>query len=217
MVDEKKLTIKYILLFLSVVIIAGGGFIAIANWVTSRNVIDFDHHIISFIQSYVSGTLTMIMVAISFIASIKWIVSIIILLAGILCWKKKWALALFLVSTSGLGALLNKGLKLFFKRERPDILPLVVEQSYSFPSGHSMGSMLFYGSLAYIIIHLAKTTKIKVTAVFGMAILILCIGISRIYLGVHFPTDVLGGYSIGLAFLFLCILCFRYYEGRTHQ
>ncbi|WP_445491096.1 phosphatase PAP2 family protein [Niallia sp. 03133] len=215
--NAKKLTIKYLLLFLSVIVIGCSGFIAIANWVTSKDIIDFDQHIISFVQSYISDDFTPIMITISFFASIKWIAALVVLISGILCWRKKWSLAIFLLCASGLGGLLNKGLKWFFKRERPDILPLVVEQSYSFPSGHSMGAILFYGSLAFIIIHLIKSAGIKLITVILMAIFILSIGISRIYLGVHYPTDVLGGYSIGIAFLYLCILCFHYYEGKTNK
>ncbi|MGP7815906.1 phosphatase PAP2 family protein [Niallia sp. 01092] len=213
----KRLIINYVLFFLLVALVCSRIFILIAKGVTSNEVIDFDHRIIAIIQSYVTESFTTIMIVISFFGSIKGITFFIVLLTGILCWRKKWALAIFLVGTSGIGALLNKGLKWYFKRERPDILPLVVEQSYSFPSGHSMGSLLFYGSLAYIIIHLVKTTNMKLAAVLILAFIILCIGISRIYLGVHYPTDVLGGFSIGIAFLFLCIICFRYYEERSNR
>lgn len=217
MVRESQMTRKYVFRILFIVLIGIAVFIGIAKWVTSRDVIAFDSTIIAFIQSFVSNQFTAVMIAISFFGSIKWIAFVLIIIACLLCWQKKYVLALFLLGTSGFGALLNKGLKWFFKRERPDILPIVIEKSYSFPSGHSMGAFLFYGSLAFVVLHLMKPSKVRTFAVLFFCLFILLIGISRIYLGVHFPTDVLGGYSIGLAFLFICIIIFRYYEEKTNR
>ncbi|PKG23398.1 phosphatase PAP2 family protein [Niallia nealsonii] len=215
MVRESQMTRRYISLILFIILAGIAAFIGIAKWVTSKDIIVFDSNVIAFIQSFVSDRFTAVMIAISFFGSIKWIATVLIIIACLLCWKKKYALAIFLLGASGLGALLNKGLKWFFKRERPDILPIVIEKSYSFPSGHSMGSLLFYGSLAFVVLHLMKPSKLRKIAVFVFCLFILLIGISRIYLGVHFPTDVLGGYSVGMAFLFICIIVFHYYEEKT--
>jgi len=217
MVRESRLTRKYIFFVLFIVLAGMAAFVGIAKWVTSKDVIVFDSTMIAFVQSFVSDRFTEWMIAISFFGSIKWIAAVLIIVACLLCWKKKYALAIFLLGASGAGALLNKGLKWFFKRERPDILPIVIEKSYSFPSGHSMGSLLFYGSLAFVVLHLMRPSKLRAIAVFVFCLFILLIGISRIYLGVHFPTDVLGGYSIGMAFLFICIIIFRYYEEKTNR
>ncbi|GKU80844.1 phosphatase PAP2 family protein [Niallia sp. NCCP-28] len=217
MEKESQMTRKYVFFVLFIVLAGLAAFIGIAKWVTSKDVIAFDSTVIAFIQSFVSDRFTLLMIAISFFGSIKWIAVALIIIACLLCWKKKYALALFLLSASGGGALLNISLKWFFKRERPDILPIVIEKSYSFPSGHSMGSLLFYGSLAFVVLHLMKPSKIRKVAVVVFCLFILLIGISRIYLGVHFPTDVLGGYSVGMAFLFICIIVFRYYEKKTNR
>ncbi|EOR22662.1 phosphatidylglycerophosphatase B [Niallia nealsonii AAU1] len=131
--------------------------------------------------------------------------------------EKKYALAIFIVSVNGLGALLNKLLKWFFKRERPDILPVIIEKGYSFPSGHSMGSLIFFGSCAYLCIHIVKSTGKKVVAYIIASLFILLIGVSRIYLGVHYPTDVVGGYAIGIAYSVVCILAFRLYEYKAKR
>lgn len=102
--------------------------------------------------------------------------------------------------------LLNKLAKLFFGRLRPIVpCPLVHENGYSFPSGHSMNAISFYGFLIYLSYIYIKNNKIRIPAILGLSLLILLIGFSRIYLGVHYPSDVLGGFSLGLFWLSLCI------------
>ena len=101
--------------------------------------------------------------------------------------------------------ILNNLIKIIFMRARPDINPLVIETSYSFPSGHSMISMAFYGYLIYIIYTHKDNIKIKWILITLLSILILLIGISRIYLGVHYASDVIGGFCFGIAYLIIYI------------
>ena len=107
------------------------------------------------------------------------------------------------INTALIAGTLNPLIKLVFQRSRPTLDHLVSEHSFSFPSGHSTGSMLLYGTIIFL---LPQFIKQKTTCVFLQIILsiaILLIGISRIYVGVHYPSDVLGGFSLGLAWLFL--------------
>jgi len=136
------------------------------------------------------------------IFAIKWITVLVVIAVVLLLWRKKFALALFFVISSGLGGLFNLFLKWLFKRERPDILPLISEQGYSFPSGHSMGFFIFYGSLAFVIIHLAHRNSMKWIGSILNGVFIIMIGITRIYLGVHYPSDIVDGYLAGAAWLF---------------
>lgn len=129
-----------------------------------------------------------------------------------LLFYKKINLSLFVAAASSVGAVFNLFLKSIFQRERPDILQIIHVKGYSFPSGHAMGSFIFYGSVAFIIIHLTCKTSLRWLGAISMSILILLIGISRIYLGVHFPTDIIGGYAAGGAWLLICITVFRYFE-----
>jgi prepilin signal peptidase PulO-like enzyme (type II secretory pathway) len=92
-------------------------------------------------------------------------------------------------------------MKNIFVRQRPNILRLTDASGYSFPSGHSMASMVFYGFLIYLIYLNIKSKKIKISLICFLVLLIMLIGLSRIYLGVHYPSDVCGGFLMGLAYL----------------
>jgi undecaprenyl-diphosphatase len=107
-----------------------------------------------------------------------------------------WAIGLNLITSS----LLNKLFKGIFHRQRPDIYRLVDITGFSFPSGHSMVSICFYGFIVYLLWVKVQSTW-KYPLIILLILLVLCIGTSRIYLGVHYASDVLGGFSIGLAWL----------------
>lgn len=96
---------------------------------------------------------------------------------------------------------LNQLIKAILQRPRPDEFRIVEASGYSFPSGHSMVSMAFYGYLIYLIYKYVKNKYIKWTSIILLSILICLIGISRIYLGVHYTSDVLGGFLISISYL----------------
>jgi len=99
----------------------------------------------------------------------------------------------------------NQLLKHTLRRVRPDHIRLINEKSFAYPSGHSMISIAIYGVLIYIIYKNIKNKFIKTILIIILTILVLLIGISRIYLGVHYPTDILGGYLIALPIVILII------------
>ena len=95
-------------------------------------------------------------------------------------------------------AALNHLLKGLFARPRPFFEhPLLVETSYSFPSGHAMESFVLYGMLAYFAVLALESWRARTAVVFGAALLVLLIGFSRMYLGVHYFSDVVAGYAAG--------------------
>lgn len=107
------------------------------------------------------------------------------------------------------GSLLVYFMKIFFARPRPPYPLLYKEESFSFPSGHSTFSFIFYGTLAYLI-WLTDLSKVwKLIAMTFLISLSFTIGFSRIYLRVHYPSDVLGGFCLGYSWLFLIIYAFR--------
>lgn len=132
----------------------------------------------------------------------------VVIIAGItvlfLWWRRYREEAKFFVIVC-LGALiLNTGLKLFFSKPRPQLWhQLISEKSFSFPSGHALGSMVLYGFIAYeLATHYPDFAKVIYSLT---VILIAAIGISRLYLGVHWPTDIIAGYGVGFLWLMICI------------
>jgi len=98
---------------------------------------------------------------------------------------------------------LNLVLKNILQRPRPNEFRMIDETGYSFPSGHSMISMAFYGFLIYLIYKYVKNYNVKVALIILLSFLIVLIGISRIYLGVHYTSDVLAGFLVAISYLIL--------------
>ena len=121
-------------------------------------------------------------------------------LASLVLIKNK-RIAISVVSNLVLIALLNNILKLIVRRARPTGFRLIAETGYSFPSGHSMVSMAFYGYLIYLIYKNVRNKKLRWTLITCFSLLILIIGMSRIYLGVHYTSDVFAGFLFSLGYL----------------
>lgn len=193
------------------------GFVEISSGLNGSEIRGFDNRIISFVQGKISDRLTSVMLVITFFGSVKGVAIITIIVILILFFSRHRLLCLFLAVTIGIGAgVFNRILKLYFKRERPDIHPIIQENGFSFPSGHSMGSMILYGSLAFILVKLAKHNWSKGIGILVGIIIIFVVGVSRIYLGVHYPSDVVGGYIAGAFWLLICITIFEII-GKWHQ
>src|SRR6185503_3049979 len=120
--------------------------------------------------------------------------------------RRAWfATGIWIVAIGG-GELLNFLLKLLFERSRPVFTnPIIVEQFFSFPSGHAMMSMIGYGMLAYFVLLRVSNRWARLAVVLIAAIIIILIGFSRIYLGVHYFSDVLAGFAAGGLWLTACV------------
>ena len=129
------------------------------------------------------------------------IVTAIILIIFIKNKKIKLSLMINLIGVT----IINNLFKVIIARPRPDINRLVDETGYSFPSGHAITSMVFYGYLIYLIYKYVDNRKIKIPLMIFLILLIPIIGLSRIYLGVHYTSDVLGGFLLGTVYLILFI------------
>lgn len=135
----------------------------------------------------------------------------VLAVAGFLALAKAWRPAIFTLAASGSGLVISSLLKYAVDRPRPDLVPhgnLIYTSS--FPSGHSMMSAVVYLTLAALVARLMEKKRLKGYALGAAMILTLLVGISRIYLGVHWPSDVLAGWAAGAAWALGCWLIARW-------
>lgn len=171
----------------------------------------FDSKIYDAVAGQISPVTTCVMKLFTFLGSELALTSLaaLILLIGVF-WKKgkHFKCCLFIGLNLGGGALLSLIIKNIVRRPRPNIMQLIEITGYSFPSGHSMNSLIFYGFLIYLSLRYIKRWP-KYCISFILTLLILFIGISRIYLGVHYASDVLGGFILGAFWLAASIRVFK--------
>lgn len=131
----------------------------------------------------------------------------IVLVLGFLLLERMYHAALLVLISTGGGLGLSTLLKSSFARERPDVVPHLTEvMTMSFPSGHSMLSSVVYLTLGALLARTVSRRRVKIYFIHAAFFLSFVIGVSRIYLGVHYPTDVLAGWSAGTAWALLCWL-----------
>ena len=122
-------------------------------------------------------------------------------------WRRNWRRVALLVVGVGGGLALNDFVKHLLQRARPVFdAPHLTLQTYSFPSGHAAGSMLLYGLLLVGWIRWMTRPGARAAAAFALIALVAVVGFSRVYLGVHYLSDVLAGYAEGVAWLALCLM-----------
>ncbi len=168
----------------------------------------FDSVVGDFIRSFVSGGVTNMAVTITQVGSAFVEISLMMVVGGYLLFrlKHKWEAVVLSSSLAG-GWLLNMVLKHAFQRTRPDIQHLIEVGGYSFPSGHAMISTAFYGMLGYLLwLSLRERSKTAWPVIVLTVCLVFFIGVSRVYLGVHFPSDVIAGFAAGGLWLIACII-----------
>lgn len=155
-----------------------------------------------FVSKYlISDTTLPIAKFITNFGGVIWLIVLAITLFIILCIFKNKLMGFFVVLNLALSGALNQLLKHIVQRPRPTEYRLINESGYSFPSGHSMVSAAFYGLFIYLIFKNVKNKYIKWGSITFLSILIISIGVSRIYLGVHYTSDVLAGFLISISYL----------------
>jgi membrane-associated phospholipid phosphatase len=166
---------------------------------------DFDQHVFQAIAPYIKPGLTSIMSFITFLGKHDLLIPLnIVLILFFIYRKEKWfATRIAALSLSSL--ILMFTLKLFFQRTRPD-LPVIGDVSgFSFPSGHALISVVFYGLFIHMIWHEVKSKWLRIVSVIFLSILILLIAFSRVYLRVHYASDVIAGIAVGFIWLVLAL------------
>ena len=133
--------------------------------------------------------------------------------AGFLLLLRDWRAATFTFAAAGSGLLASYSLKEFFGRPRPDLIPHeVMVFSLSFPSGHAMMSAVVYLTLASLITRLMQRRRLKLYVMSVAVVFTTLIGFSRIYLGVHWPSDVLAGWTAGASWALACWMIAAVFE-----
>lgn len=186
---------KRIIFIISIVL-----FIIIAISISLYDNIPLDNSIYNTIKNIINPTNTHIFKIITFTASTLGI--IIICLLSFIINKKSGILLTF---NTIIITVINLISKLIFRRDRPTINQLVFEDTYSFPSGHTITATVVYGFIIYLIYKSNLSKKEKVIYISILMLLILLIGFSRIYLGVHYFTDVIGAIALGISYLIIAI------------
>lgn len=183
------------------------GFAWLAKGVFADRFVAIDDGVIIWLHGYWGPAADNVMLFFTTIGEAWVLGSLIAVAAYALIRYGRWIDAAGLV-LAGLGAgLLNLLLKDLFERARPDLFDGPIHlTSYSFPSGHAMGSIAVYGMLAFVGARLTNQILLRYTVVLVAALMVCLIGLSRIYFGVHYPTDVIGGYLAGAIWLAITIL-----------
>ncbi len=190
--------LKWIILFICLI-----GFLALAEDVFNKEILNGDiigYKIVS--DFLISDFATPIA---KFVTNFGGAIFLIILAMTLLILIKDKKIGLSILSNLVIITVLNQLLKIILQRPRPTDYRIIEETGYSFPSGHSMISMAFYGYLIYLIYKYVKNKYIKWISIVLLSILICSIGVSRIYLGVHYTSDVLGGFFISISYLIIYI------------
>jgi membrane-associated phospholipid phosphatase len=193
-----------------------GGLVVLtaSAWVfgaVADEVVEGDTHIdtrlANWLHDHASPGWTEFFERVTWLGNVPVLVAVTAVAAAVLAWKRqRMELVLLLLAVVGT-EILTVGLKAGFHRRRPFFPdPLATESSYSFPSGHASVSLAVYGTIGFIAARHLRDVRARIAVLSASAVLILLIGISRLYLGVHFLTDVIAGFSLGLAWVTLCVL-----------
>ncbi len=200
---SKKLLSKYIIglsvsVFLFIIFLNFGSHVK-----EMSGGIYFDQRIISSISQNVTPTLKSIMIVISFLGSARFYIPVYLIVVAIFIKYKKYLNSIVIVNGVLGSAILNFIIKGYYLRIRPEEFFKIEEIGFSFPSGHSMVAASSYFILTYILFREKPWNFKKIISWLATFVLVLAIGYSRIYLGVHWPTDVIAGLSLGFIWAYL--------------
>ncbi len=199
-----------IILALIIVVVGINVFVELTNTLNSNLISKFDAAITKYVISFRSPHLNSILQFVTNLGDLYGYIVITTVCSLLFYFKfKNWHYVVQLVFVIIVSGLSNLALKEVINRARPTAEHLVSVQTLSYPSGHAMSATAFYGFLIYLCYFLKINKWLKGSLIFLCSFLIVSIGISRIYLGVHFPSDIAGGIIAGTIWLMFCVLIFN--------
>ncbi|RHE81187.1 phosphatase PAP2 family protein [Streptococcus anginosus] len=169
----------------------------------------FDRPIQTILRGDLPDSLTFFFSNVTSLINIPVIITWVVVLVGLFLYKKWWSEAILLAGNLALTGILVALLKNVYQRPRPTLQHLVEEGGFSFPSGHALASTLVVGALVIIVSQRVKNRHLRHLLQVLLMVFILTIMTSRVYLGVHYPTDVLGSPLLGVGILYIE---FPYYD-----
>ncbi|WP_034301306.1 phosphatase PAP2 family protein [Bacillus cihuensis] len=209
---------RYLLSAFLVGLVSLIGFSFMALLISGPRIVRFDQTVISLIQGFESPKLTTVMKLFTYIGSFPSMFGICLLVSLFLYFVLKHRAELLLFGTVIIGTpILNHILKQYFHRARPDLHRLIEIGGYSFPSGHAMNAFAVYGILSFLLWRYIPTRLGRGALIMISSIFILMIGTSRIYLGVHYPSDIIGGYFASGFWLASSIWFFQRYKEKQFE
>jgi undecaprenyl-diphosphatase len=197
-------------------IIATVVFLFLSKQVLGQKTIEFDTHILQYFLSIQNSSLTLFFVTLAFIGKPTFLVIVDVLFSLFLWTKNKISMAIvyFIIGNGAAG--FNLFLKSFLGRERPALWDRIVEVKHlSYPSAHAMNSVVVYGLICYYLMNQFKPWRWLIFAC--TFLLVILIGLSRLYLGVHWPTDIIAGYIMGFVWLSIAIILVEFVKSSTNN
>lgn len=164
----------------------------------------FDRSFSLAVQQHAILVVTEVFSSVTWLGGTWVLISLGIFTGAVLMVFKQWIFLLWWIVAVAGGNLLNYILKLVFERARPEVVGALAAEGWSFPSGHAAGAILTYGMAAYLLVSLRPAHYRMIAATTAIAVLM--VGASRIYLGAHYVSDVLAGYSVGIFWLLICMV-----------
>lgn len=206
-IDREKLVLRSVII--------GGALICfayLAYMISNYDVLGIDTVIREWAYEQRTPVLNRILIGITYLGNWQTIVSLGLVLLAYPGTRKNIGLPFAVTAASS--TVIYKVAKSIFQRPRPELaVRIIKEGGYSFPSGHSMNCLVIYGMLIYLTRRYCRNKRIANIITVALSLLILAIGCSRVYVGVHFPTDILGGWSLGIAVLTAAIIIFERIRG----
>ena len=176
----------------------------LADEVLEKESFAFDKFFLLWLHQFANSSLDQFAIRITQLGNLNTLIIVVVITLIFLIWKRAYQeVKIFLVASLGTW-ILTTGMKLFFAKPRPQLgTSLISESSFSFPSGHALGSLVLYGFIGYLLS--TYYPKFSKPIYCFISLIIALIGLSRLYLGVHWPTDIIAGYGVGFLWLMLCI------------
>ncbi len=206
---------RYLLISFIICVVSGGLFMLVAHFIENGKIESFDLSIIHFIQGLETSFLTIVLKTFTWMGSAYGVIPITIAICAVLFFglrqrNESVFFALSIASTISL----NELLKLYFRRDRPELYRLMEIGGFSFPSGHTMMAFSLYGMIIIIFWRSLKKKSSRILLILFAMMMAFTIAISRIYVGVHFPSDIVGGILASTCWITFITFLFYLFSGR---